>query len=304
MIPTPWGDLRVADAHVHFFSRRFLELLAARRTGLTPERACEIAGIEPPPGEPEALAGKWAAELDRNGVDRAALIASLPGDESSVSRAVAAHPSRFRGFYVSNPLAPDAVERLEPVAARKALHAICVFPAMHRYSIADDRAGPLLDFAERSNAPVFVHCGVLSVGIRGKLGLPSPFDMRFSNPIDLHGVALSHPNVRFIIPHFGAGFFREALMVADLCPNVWLDTSSSNSWMRYQAAPITLTDVFRRALEVAGPSRLVFGTDSSHFPRGWNRAIFEQQVAALHQAGADAAAAELILSRNFDSLLG
>ena len=39
---------------------------------------------------------------------------------------------------------------------------------------------------------------------------------------------------RSSLPHFGAGYFREALMLADLCPNVYLDTSSSNSWMRYE----------------------------------------------------------------------
>ena len=52
------------------------------------------------------------------------------------------------------------------------------------------------------------------------------------------------------MPHFGAGFFREALMLADLCPNVYLDTSSSNSWMRYEG--LDLKTVFRRALDVAG----------------------------------------------------
>ena len=72
------------------------------------------------------------------------------------------------------------------------------------------------------------------------------------------------------MPHFGAGYFREALMLADLCSNVYLDTSSTNSWMRYQAAHLTLRTVFRHALDVAGPERLLFGTDSSFFPRGWN----------------------------------
>ena len=81
---------------------------------------------------------------------------------------------------------------------------------------------------------VFVHCGVLSVGVRKKLGLPSPFDIRFGNPLDLHAVALAYPPVPIIVPHFGAGLFREALMVADLCPNVLLDTSSSNGWIKYQ----------------------------------------------------------------------
>jgi len=85
-----------------------------------------------------------------------------------------------------------------------------------------------------SNAVVYVHCGMLSVGFRKKLGLPSHFDMRFSNPIDLHAVALSFPHLPFVIPHFGAGYFREALMVADMCPNIYFDTSSSNQWMKSQ----------------------------------------------------------------------
>src|ERR1039458_4591984 len=130
---------------------------------------------------------------------------------------------------------------------------------------------------------VFVHCGVLSVGVRKKLGLPSPFDMRFSNPIDLHAVALRYPELPFIVPHFGAGYFREALMLAGQCPNVYLDTSSTNNWMRYDG--LDLKTVFARALDVAGASRLLFGTDSSFFPCGWNSGVFEAQARALLELG-------------------
>src|SRR5262245_7810115 len=41
-----------------------------------------------------------------------------------------------------------------------------------------------------------------------------------SATLDLHAVALGYPAVPIVIPHFGAGLFREALMVADLCSNV------------------------------------------------------------------------------------
>ena len=129
---------------------------------------------------------------------------------------------------------------------------------------------------------LFVHCGVLTVGIRRKLGLPSRFDMRFSNPLDLHAIALAHPRLPIVVPHFGAGMFREALMLADLCPNVLLDTSSSNHWIDYHPG-LTLVDVFRQALLVAGPSRLLFGTDSSFFPRGWNRGVWDAQHQALER---------------------
>src|SRR5262249_12556935 len=145
--------------------------------------------------------------------------------------------------------------------------------------------------------------GVLTVGVRRKLGLASPFDMRYSNPIDLHPTALLHPNLQFVIPHFGAGYFREALMLCDLCPNVCLDTSSSNSWTRYQAPEIDLQTVFRRALEVAGPSRLLFGTDSSFFPRGWVSPIYLSQEQALAALGVSEQDARAILGGNLDRLL-
>jgi predicted TIM-barrel fold metal-dependent hydrolase len=139
------------------------------------------------------------------------------------------------------------------------------------------------------------------VGARRRLGLPSPFDIRFGNPMNLHGVALAHPTVPIIVPHFGAGLFREALMIADLCPNVMLDTSSSNGWMKYHHG-LTLRGVFEQALAVAGADRLLFGTDSSFFPRGWVRAVFEQQRAALDELGIGDETRAKLFSGNFDRL--
>ena len=92
-------------------------------------------------------------------------------------------------------------------------------------------------------------------------------------------------------------------MLCDLCPNVHLDTSSSNSWMRYLAPEIDLKTVFRRALDVAGASRLLFGTDSSFFPRGWNATVFNAQVQVLTDLGIGAGDARAILGGNVDRLL-
>jgi predicted TIM-barrel fold metal-dependent hydrolase len=156
--------------------------------------------------------------------------------------------------------------------------------------------------ARHAGVVVFVHCGVLTVGFRKKLGLPSRFDMRFSNPLDLHGLALDYPTVPFVIPHFGAGMFREALMVADLCSNVYLDTSSSNTWVRYLAPEPSLREVFRRALDVAGPKRLLFGTDSSFFPRGWVHSVFDEQSKVLYELAVPEQDVALILGGNLARL--
>jgi hypothetical protein len=58
---SPWGPLVVADAHVHFFSHRFFEILAAQKTGLTIEGIRGQLDWQFPPPEPEKLAETWAA---------------------------------------------------------------------------------------------------------------------------------------------------------------------------------------------------------------------------------------------------
>jgi hypothetical protein len=292
---TPWGEIAVADAHVHFFSRNFFATLAAQ-CGKTAEEVATATGWVLPAEDPVELARAWVTELDAQGVSRAALIGSVPGDEASVEAAVSAFPDRLFGFFMVNPLEEGAIERVQ-IAMRCGLHAVCLFPAMHRYSIHDPRAEAILQaVAGYRGRAVFVHCGVLTVGVRKKLGLASPFDMRFSNPLDLHGVALRYPQLKFIIPHFGAGLLRETLMLADLCPNVYLDTSSSNQWMRYEG--LDLKTVFRRTMDVVGTRRLLFGTDSSFFPRGWNFEIFEAQTRAFLDLGVSATDARLMLEGN------
>jgi len=318
----------ICDAHVHFFSPGFFAAL-----GATPEAVKNIGWDDP--GSTEALAERWVLELDRHGVNKAALIASLPGDADSVAKAVALHPSRFVGFFMLDPTRNDAVAYAER-ALDSGLRTICLFPAMHKYALHDERVARVFELANSYSNPtsagssavalaeveaasptratgpsptptegrrpvVFVHCGVLSVGVRKKLGLPSPFDIRFGNPLDLHGLALRFPNVNIVIPHFGAGMLREALMVASLCPNVLLDTSSSNSWIK-QTPGLTLDQVFRTALDVVGPERLLFGTDSSFFPRGWNRDVCVQQKAALDGLGVSDADQEKIFAGNFRRL--
>jgi predicted TIM-barrel fold metal-dependent hydrolase len=314
--------LTVNDAHCHFFSTELFSALARQRLDRTappPPRGslqeameedvnrqqavalCDELGWETP-GSAFTLADRWARELDAHGVARAALIASVPSDETSVAAAVARHPSRFVGFFMLDPSAGDPVARARRALGELGLRGICLFPAMHHVPLHDDRIQQIVSVAAaHAGTAVFVHCGVLSVGVRKKLGLPSRFDLRLGDPLGVVRLAMAFPDVPFIIPHFGAGLFREALMAADTCPNIYLDTSSSNGWIRY-APGLTLEDVFRTALSVAGASRLLFGTDSSFFPRGWQKAVFDAQKTAIATLGHTAEDEALIFGGNFERL--
>lgn len=294
----------INDAHCHFFSTRFLELLTQGMADLPPAgRAAAVAARLgwTDPGTPEQLSDRWVEDLDRYGVSRAALIASFPGDEDSVGAAIARHPARFVGFFMFNPAAPDAAPRLDRAFGELNLRCACLFPAMHRYRLEDEAVTTVFDAAARHGAAVFVHCGVLTVGVRSRLGLPSPFDWRLGDPLAVAARAAAFPSVPVLIPHFGAGFLREALMAASQCRNVYLDTSSSNGWMKYYPG-LALDAVFRQALEVAGSEQLLFGTDSSFFPGGWQKWIFDLQQDALDRTGASTADRALVMGGNFERL--
>jgi hypothetical protein len=295
----------VNDVHCHLFSPHFLEALARDAPGrydADPVTAVAASLGWEPPGTLKQLADRWMMEIDHHQVERAALIASVPGDELSVATVVAAYPASFVGFFMVNPLADGAVGRTSEALTSHRLRGVCLFPAMHRYSLLDPRVAAVVDVVSRTpHTAVFVHCGVLSVGARKKLGVPSRFEARLGQPLDVQALAVNWPRLPFIIPHFGAGFFREALMAADMSANIHLDTSSSNAWMKYIPG-LTLETVFRHALQVAGPERLLFGTDSSFFPRGWQRPLYDTQVQALDRLGVRSADADLIFGGNFDRL--
>lgn len=304
--PTRPAASIVHDAHCHFLSSRFFEMLGRERygpdAGVSGDRVASELGWEPA-GSAETLAARWVAELDRHHVSRAALIASVPGDEESVAAAVRKHPTRFVGFFALNPMAPGALDRAQQAFGHLRLRCVCLFPAMHRYRLDDEHVRSLFEVAAEHGGAVFAHCGYLSIEARTRLGLRSTFDIRFGDPLALAATAASFPSVPVVIPHFGSGFFREALMAAESCGNIHFDTSSSNNWIKFVPG-LALTEVFRRALAIAGPDRMIFGTDSSFFPRGWRKVIHGAQQTILDELSIEPDTARKIFSGNFERLFG
>jgi predicted TIM-barrel fold metal-dependent hydrolase len=304
---TELGETRVIDAHAHFFSQpffmQFVDPLRKELSSDDPYRGLgERLGWELPTPDHAALGKRWVQEMDKHDLDRMVLMASLPGDEDSILTAMHAYPHRIIGYFMLDPTRPGVGERMRKALAG-GLRGVCLFPAMHHFHVGEERCHPVYEAAQNSGAVVFIHFGILKIGVRDKLGLPSRFDMRFSNPIDLHRVAKDFPRTTFVIPHFGCGFLREALIVGDQCPNVYVDTSSSNAWVNTMPMPLDLREVFRAAIRVFGVERILFGTDSNFFPRGWRREIFDAQVQALKALDVTAEQARLILGGNLARVL-
>jgi hypothetical protein len=309
MSNTPWGNLRVIDAHTHFFSHQFFQTFARLAKNNLPVEApldaiAQRLGVEIPPQDSTILAQRWVHEMDKYGLERLVMFASVPGDHPSVAAAVRAFPQRIIGYTMLDPTQSPAVDLLREAVHLHGVKGLTLFPAMHHFFVHDERVYPLYQAAAELRLAVFTHFGVLKVSIRDRLGLPNVFDLRYSNPIDLHRVAIDFPTVTFIIPHFGGGYFREMLMLGAQAPNVYVDTSSSNAWMTYMPGHVDLKTVFAKTLQVMGPQRILFGTDSNVFPRGWRQDIFQQQVDILHDIGVGPDDAASILGGNIARVLG
>lgn len=300
--------MAIVDFHSHFFCRTYFKTLAgmSKLPGDVDARMAGVAGkvrIELPPDDVEQHLARWISELDRHGVEHMATFASVPEELPDVVRAARASKGRLSAFALVNPRVEGAAAKLDRALAAGDVRGALVFPALHHYELSGPEAAEVFGVLDAHGAIVFVHCGILVVRLRDLFGLPRVQDVRFANPLSLIPAANAHPRATFVVPHFGAGLLRETLIAGAQCPNVHVDTSSSNGWMATQESKLSLRDVCERALGVFGASRILFGTDSNTFPAGWRRDRYEEQVAAFHAAGASILDQEKIFAANARRLL-
>ena len=112
-------------------------------------------------------------------------------------------------------------------------------------------AYPTWEAAADLEIPVLIHFGVLG----GGGGVSQHVNM---SPLSLHDVARDFASVQFVIPHLGCGYVLELLHLMWSCPNVHVDTSGSNQWIRWMPEEIT-----HRSKELHVAIAMSGGVDSS-----------------------------------------
>ncbi len=295
-------NMKIIDAHTHFFSYTWMDHFCQLSQGTIADVAelAQLLGWDEPDRDPVALGKKWVAQQEAHGLAGQILFASKLNDAEALAAAVNANPGRLAGYVMVNPNDASARNQTQYALNLLGMKGVLLFPAMHHFRTSDAAACLIYDEAHSADVPVFIHFGRLSIPIFQKLGLDDNIDLQYSNPSDLRQAASDFREVNFIIPHFGCGMLAEALELAGACENIYFDTSSSNSWIQ---PPLTLEQVFRQTLDVVGPERLLFGTDSSTFPRGWRKDIFDKQIGILTELGLSSAEKQMVLGGNVARLL-
>ncbi|MEK7670065.1 MAG: amidohydrolase family protein, partial [Bacteroidota bacterium] len=163
------------------------------------------------------------------------------------------------------------------------LKGLLLYPSLYQINVNDEWLHPLFQLAQECKAIVFVQFGKLLIRAREYAGVPTVVDDQFSNPKDLIPVARKFSGVRFIVPNFGAGRIDELLELGKECQNVFVDTAGSNSWMATHPEKPDLRRVFQKAMGVFGSGRILFGSDSGMFPRGYRWDILDNQLKLLQE---------------------
>jgi uncharacterized protein len=310
-------DLHVIDFHAHFPIRGDVtegghrtrepapgavsaERDAARRAQLQRYQeqwrlAWDFPEPEREPYSTEEQAARWAAEVERHGLDRVVFVTGRDNDE--LSRAVALHPDKFIGLAHHEITRPDAAQELERAATQLGLRGYKLLAPTVGVLLNDRALYPVWEVCERLGLPVLIHFGMLG-GAGGVSYHPN------ITPAVLEPVARDFPTVDFVVPHFGIQYVTDLLFLCWSCPNVHVDTSGSNQWVRWMPYKLTLDDLFQRFIETIGPERILFGTDSSWFPRGFALRYLQDQLRICRFMGLSHDQLQAIFGGNARRLLG
>jgi predicted TIM-barrel fold metal-dependent hydrolase len=308
--------LDVVDFHLHFrigadATIRACEDAAGMHPGGEHERAVRAAASAPyaeswrrawgfPDPEPPAQrwedeADRWAEELRRVNVRRAVFVTG--GGNDAVADVVDRHPDLLLGFAHHDPYGPDAAGELERAVTERGLRGLKLFAPLLRGPLDHADLDPLWGTAQRLGVPVLIHIG--HYGSAGGLS-----HGRHGGPDELARMARRFPELAVVVPHFGVQHVQDLLFAAWGCPNIHVDTSGSNQWVRWMPYKLTLEELFRRCYETIGPHRIVYGSDSSWFPRGYVTRYLDDQLRICRELGLPDDHLAAIFAGNAERLLG
>jgi len=231
----------IVDAHVHLMTDTTGWYAYKKSAGGSDARAWD--------------AGATVRLLDDSGIDRCWLftLAGLYGFNDCASandqviEAARQYPDRFVPFCTAFPNQDAAAAAAE---IRRCLDLGCrgvkFHPWLQSFPANSAYLYPALELCAERRIPVLFHTGTPP----------------YSQPFQVMEQARRFPDVPFVVGHFGKIMFLDAVRSAELCPNVWLETSGA------QVADLQF------ARERVGVDRILYGTD---LPIGgaasakWNR---------------------------------
>ncbi|RJP23743.1 MAG: amidohydrolase [Candidatus Abyssobacteria bacterium SURF_5] len=216
---------------------------------------------------------KLVQKMDEAGIDKAILLPldfwlgcppssgmSIEEKNALYAAAVKRHAGRLLSHVGVDPRRPNALDIMQKGVEEGAI-GLKLHPTAGFYP-DDPICAPLYRKALEYDIPVLIHSG----------NEPAPLRIKFSQPKYIDTVAAEFPDLKIIIAHTGHGWWQEAIDLASVKPNVYVDFAG---WqMEYLNGFDYFYQPLRFALDTLGPWRILFGTDGLMLdvmlsPRDW-----------------------------------
>jgi hypothetical protein len=228
------NGMEVIDAHCHVYPEKIVS------------RA--VAGTDTFYGTVAACVGTvadLAEEHAEAGVDRAIIqsVATTPKQVASINRFIAESVAESGGRLIGlGTLHQDSEDQAADVknAVELGLRGIKLHPDIQDFKVDDPRAERIYELCAEYGLPLLMHTG----------------DKRYdnSNPDRLLPMIRKYREVTFIGAHFGGwSIWEDAWKELAGEPNLWVDCSSSFSWIGAETAG--------EIIKHFGADRVLFGTD-------------------------------------------
>ncbi len=227
--------------------------------------------VDNPEGE-DRLIDRWAMEVEKYDLGAVNFLTGSSNEE--LARVIRKYPGKFFGFAHHKPELPDVVEKFKYAIEELGLSGYKLLGPRVEIEWTDPKLKPLWTYMADKKLPVLIHFGPL-----GRAG--GVVYHKHMNPLTITPIAAEYADIPFVIPHFGCGYMRELLQLCWSAPNIYVDTSGSNQWMRWEPYPTDIDMSFRKFYETIGPKRIIFGTDSMWFPRGFVYRYLQDQVRSV-----------------------
>jgi predicted TIM-barrel fold metal-dependent hydrolase len=258
----------IIDFHTHIFPTAVREDRSAFFEG---EPAFEL--LYNSPKSKIAGAREIVSAMDSHGVDRSVVfgfpwknIATCRMQNDYILDAVKRYPDRLIGLCCLDPAHPDA-----PEEARRCLEA--GLSGLGELAFYDsgftpktlEQLAPLMALCLEADLPVLIHTNE-PVGhmYPGK----SPMTLK-----EIYRLVQTFPENKIVLAHWGGGIFFFQLMkkeVKSALSNVYVDTAASPY--------LYDTGIYRIALEILGPGKILFGSDFPLLPPN-------RYFAEMHESG-------------------
>lgn len=193
-------------------------------------------------------------------------------------------------FYLSSHDIQGSQKLLEYHLKQDQCAGIKLYPGYNPVYVSDGIYDPVYELAARYDKPVAIHMG--------ETAGPNAY-LKYAHPLTLDEAAVKHPEVRFVMCHFGNPWLNDAAAVISKNPNVWADLSGLLEGQIQVDAFVEEKRGYVEALKTwlgyLDYSRILFGTDwplvnleqyigfiSHVVPERYQEAVFYKNAARLY----------------------